>query len=525
MTTDETRVLLIEDNPGDTRLIREMTNDVQNMGFRIEVADRLHIGLEMLEKGSFDVILLDLSLPDSCGIETVIRASRAARSTPIVVITGVDDLEISHIALSHGAQDYLVKGRVNSDLLAHCLWYAIERQTLQSQLEDSRREQMELKDRFLSLVSHELRSPLSAIHLLVSNLHDGLSGEINDAQRESLATVLRNADRLRDLIGELMDVTRAQTGRLRVDPARVELSTILEETVKSVAPNARSEGVDIRCIIPDDLPPVYADPQRVKDILVNLVENGIKFTPDGGSISVSAGVFDEDAGSVRIMVADTGCGIDADDQEKIFDYLSQVGSPQVDGGHGLGLGLYLCREVVSRNGGRIWVDSEPGRGSTFSFTLPIYSLTSMLDPILTSKNLQRGSVAVIVATLSEDDRPEEPEAFARAIRETRWVLEGCTLCDVDVILPAGSKADEGRTIQIVTCTDEPGIAILTDRIRGAIAASVALKDCGIHVDVAWSAIDTSQILWGRSFEQAKEKIVCEVERLILDSAVRGEVTK
>ncbi|MFH1314713.1 MAG: ATP-binding protein, partial [Candidatus Eisenbacteria bacterium] len=441
------------------------------------------------------------------------------------VLTGVDDLEISHIALSHGAQDYLVKGRVNSDLLAHCLWYAMERQALQAQLEDSRREQMELKDRFLSLVSHELRSPLSAIHILVSNLHDGLSGEVNDAQRESLATVLRNANRLRDLIGELMDVTRTQTGKLSIERLRTELPVIIDETVNSLKSSADREGITIKCLLPHDLPPVHADPRRVKEILVNLVENGIKFTPDGGSVTVSAGVFDEDAGSVRIVVSDTGCGIDAEDQEKIFDYLSQAEGPPAHGGHGLGLGLYLCREFVSRNGGRIWVASGPGRGSTFSFTLPIYSLRRMLDPILTSKNLQRGSVAVIVATLSEDDQPEDPEAFARGIRETRRVLEGCTLCDVDVILPAGSKADEGRTIQIVACANEPGVTILTDRIRGAIATSVALRDCGIHVDVAWFAIDTSQILWGRSFEQAKEKIVCEVERLIFDSAVRGEVTE
>lgn len=268
----------------------------------------------------------------------------------------------------------------------------------QGETESAHEEQMRMKDAFLSRVSHELRSPLNAVYQYVTILMDGLAGAINDEQREYLGIALRNVNQLKAMIGDLLDVARSKSGKLVVTPREMKLAETIEAAVDTVRPEVQAKNLSLSMEVAEDLPSVYADPQRVQEIIVNLADNAIKFTPAGGTIRLRARVCEQlpetggpeglsspepkPASWLEISVADSGCGIAAEDQERIFQHLYQVDKNIDQKRMGLGLGLYICRDLVSRFGGRIWVDSRIGGGSTFFFTLPAYSPEHAIESLI-----------------------------------------------------------------------------------------------------------------------------------------------
>lgn len=233
-------------------------------------------------------------------------------------------------------------------------------------------EQLRIRDQFLSQVSHELRTPLAAIHLYAGIVNDGLAGPLVDEQRQHLETVLRNAVELSAMIDDLLEVTRAGTGALVIRPEPLQLDELVGHAVRTLRAAAAARRIAIAVRIAPGLPDVDADAARTGQVLVNLLENAIKFTPSGGEITVSADADPGTAGMVRVSVADTGCGIDAGEVPRVFDYLYQGASAGSLSRKGFGIGLHLCRDLVSRQGGNIWVESVPGRGSVFSFTIPTH---------------------------------------------------------------------------------------------------------------------------------------------------------
>jgi PAS domain S-box-containing protein len=236
------------------------------------------------------------------------------------------------------------------------------------ELDRTGREQLEMKDEFISHVSHELRSPLSAVHQFTTILLDGLAGELNSEQREYLEITLRNSLQLRDMIGDLLEVTRAQSGKLTIEPQPTSLCDLFDPMIKTYERRAAEKGITFRITCPSELPLVQADPNRIGQVFSNLLDNALKFT-SSGAISVS-GHSDEDGEFVRIAVADTGCGISADSVSRIFDRLYQSPNTLESSRKGLGLGLHICRHLVELHGGRIWVESKEGEGATVFFTVP-----------------------------------------------------------------------------------------------------------------------------------------------------------
>lgn len=237
------------------------------------------------------------------------------------------------------------------------------------ELDKTRREQLGMKDEFISHVSHELRSPLSAVHQFTTILLDGLAGELGSEQREYLEIVLRNSLQLRDMIGDLLEVTRAQAGKLTIELQPTSLCDLFDPMIKTYERRAAEKGIALRITCPSELPLVQADPNRIGQVFSNLLDNALKFTTHG-AISVS-GRRDEDDEFVRIAVADSGCGISADSLPKIFDRLYQSPNTFESSRKGLGLGLHICQQLIELHGGRIWVESKEGAGATVLFTVPV----------------------------------------------------------------------------------------------------------------------------------------------------------
>src|ERR1700694_2447327 len=211
------QVLVVEDNAGDARLLREMFSKEKPGSFELTHLLRMSEAVIHLAKGGVDIILLDMGLPDGHGIDTVRRAHTAAPGVPVIGLTGLDDEALAAEAMKEGAQDYLIKGQIENRALPRALRHAIERHRMQTETDLIRTHAMQFKDEFLSHVSHELRSPLSAIRQFVTILLDSLAGELKPEQREYLEIVLRNVKQLQSMINDLFEVTGVEAGKSRID--------------------------------------------------------------------------------------------------------------------------------------------------------------------------------------------------------------------------------------------------------------------------------------------------------------------
>jgi signal transduction histidine kinase len=223
------------------------------------------------------------------------------------------------------------------------------------------------KSEFLANVSHELRTPLTAIKGFVDNMLDGLTGELNPRQLRYLTRLQANTDRLARLINDLLDLSRIEAGRLELRPTTVRLAPLVHDVVASLRPVAAARGLHLEA--PSTDASVWADADKVTQVLMNLLGNALKFTPTDGQVTVTV-AYDGDAW-VQIAVADTGPGIAADDAAHIFDQFYQTAHRDLAKGHGTGLGLTIAKTLVEMHGGRLWVESTVGHGSTFRFTLPV----------------------------------------------------------------------------------------------------------------------------------------------------------
>jgi PAS domain S-box-containing protein len=335
-----------------------------------------------------------------------------------------------------------------------------ERRKIATVLEEARQERECFQEKLLSHVSHELRTPLTAIYIFTTNLLDGVCGDLTPDQHEHLTFALDNVKQLKSMVSDLLDITRVETHKLTVEPQHLSLAKLMDDVLSTCLPNAAVKNVTLRSEVAPGLPFIWADPARVRQILINLIDNGIKFALAGGSVTVATRPSPEDEGFLCFSVSDTGCGISSENREIVFDRLSQVRSTTEASRSGLGLGLFISRELVSRHGGRIWVESELGQGSIFYFTLPVFSLAKLCAHVLTAPNLEAGCVTLIVV----DVAAVEGAVQADILLETRKVLERCIRPGQDVLLPSMSDAEPVGTFFIVACTDAKGFEVIASRI-------------------------------------------------------------
>ena len=269
-----------------------------------------------------------------------------------IVILGV-------LAVSAGSGAWLV-GRVR--VLAR-------REHNQRRIADDARAELEVvsghKSAFLANMSHELRTPLNAIIGFSDLLDSGMAGDLTDKQREYIDDIRSSGHHLLALINDVLDIAKVEAGKYELDISRFPLSEPLLEGARIVRDRALEAGIDLDVSIDPNLGYVEADERKVRQIVLNLLSNAVKFTPRGGRVNVAAVAAN---GRYEVSVRDTGVGIAPDDQERIFDEFTRADGTTEEG---TGLGLALARRFVELHGGRIWVESAIGRGSTFRFTLPV----------------------------------------------------------------------------------------------------------------------------------------------------------
>jgi signal transduction histidine kinase len=407
MSAETINLLLVEDNPGDANLLRLALRKADAV-YTLTHTEDLESALQLLASTHFDVILLDLSLPDCHGLETLTRVQSQATDTPVVVLTGNDDETLGVKALQAGAEDYLVKGSVDGCVLSRAMRYSIERHRILSQLKEFDR----LKSEFLATASHELRTPLTIIREFVSLVHDGVVGPIAPDQAECLGDALRNCDRLTVLLNDLLDMSKLKSTNIELRRHAVELGELLAVCCHDFALKCRTKNIDLRLELPETLPPVLCDPDRISQAIVNLVGNAYKFTAEGGRIVIRA---EDRQTCVALEIEDSGKGIGKRDLESIFEAFTQVDREDGPGAKGTGLGLAITKRIVELHGGTISVESELGQGSHFLFTLPVYEAGTSLVACLEDLYTVGGGKAVSLALLRTVSGLEERESGADRI--------------------------------------------------------------------------------------------------------------
>ena len=261
-----------------------------------------------------------------------------------------------------------------------------EQRRLAAETEHVTRLQLELKtkDEFLSHVSHELRSPLTSIYSFTSIIADDLAGSTTAEQKEYLQIVLKNVVQLQSMIEDLLTVTQTREGKLSIELQSVRPADAIGDAIHTLRSAALTKQITLSGADVLDLPPACADPTRLRQILIILLDNAIKFTPQGGNVSVKA--LKTHLDRILFQVSDTGCGIAEEKRSLVFQNLYQITGPAApdtsqQGRIGLGLGLHIAKNLVNRQGGQIWVTASAEGGSVFNFTLPIFTETYLANAV------------------------------------------------------------------------------------------------------------------------------------------------
>jgi signal transduction histidine kinase len=376
----ETNILVIDD---DVPRLKTLSAGLQDMGHKVTTAAIGREAMALLRKQPFNIVITDIKLPDISGREILEATKEINPEVAVIMITDRANLETAVSSIDEGAYAYILqpeamnelKIMINNALREQEL--LIKNRKLVDSLQHSNKSLAETnraleqashaKSDFMAKMSHELRTPLNVIIGFAELMLDKVPGEINDEQRQCLDDILTSGQHLLGLINDILDLSKIEAGKvLRL--TNIALPDVIESLRSAMMSilDARKQSLDVE--LEEGLPMVYADKARVRQVLFNLLSNSTKFTPDGGKLKIEA-VRDGDW--CQLSVVDNGTGIKEEDWERIFDPFYQADSSMPKREEGTGLGLALVRQIVEQHGGRVWVESEYGKGSRFTFTLPL----------------------------------------------------------------------------------------------------------------------------------------------------------
>lgn len=364
------KLLIIDDDEEDFFLVQDLLTDISQTCV-LDWASTYEAGQQLLREDRHDLCLMDYKLGAHDGIELLKFAHEVGFSGPVILLTGMHQIEVDRQALHAGAVDYLVKSKLSAEQLARSIRYALARREVERERVERLKAEAEnrSKSEFLAHLSHELRTPLSAIlgftELLLNKNDDSESSA-------HLRIVHRNGKHLLGLLNDILDLSKIEAGKLELEKQSISLSEFLTDIYFLMQGAALDKNLQLSVEAPQPLPiTLYSDPMRLRQILLNLMGNAIKFTNQGEVTLKIDWVNEEQREKIRFSVKDTGIGICTETLQVIFEPFVQSKNAQVHPRAGTGLGLTISKELVERLGGNIQVTSEEGKGSEFTFTMDV----------------------------------------------------------------------------------------------------------------------------------------------------------
>lgn len=391
------KVLLIDDDEEDFLLTRDLLLEAGSSRYCVTWVSHQRAALAALITGDHDVCLLDYRLDGCTGLEILTEAQSVGCPVPVIMLTGAVDEEIDLAAMRAGAAEYLVKGRIDRELLERTIRYAIRHKASElalkryaESLEKSNRELVqaheelarknaellrvnEEKNGFLGMAAHDLRNPLGVIMGYSDFLLTMHRETMKKEEIEIIENIRSSSKFMRSLINDLLDISTIESGRLKLDTRSTDIVRVVEANVGLNVVLAAQKQMKLELEIVGLVPRVDVDVRKMEQVLNNLISNAIHYAPQGTSIRVRVSRVDPVAGpaEVRISVDDEGPGITPEDVAKLFRPFGRARTVSTGGERSTGLGLAIARRIMEGHGGRIWVESEPGRGSTFFAAFPI----------------------------------------------------------------------------------------------------------------------------------------------------------
>jgi signal transduction histidine kinase len=393
----EAEILIVDDQEANVCLLEEM---LRNAGYRsVSTTRDPHRVCELHRQHNYSLILLDLLMPGLDGFQVMegLKAIETEGYLPVLVQTAQPEHKVR--ALKCGAKDFISKPfdlvevllRVHNLLEVRLLHRAAETRAEHAEARSQQCESANLaKSQFLANMSHELRTPLNAIIGFSELLADRTFGDLNPRQFKYANNIFKSGRHLLQLINDILDLAKVEAGGVELIRNTFSIAKALLEVQNIVKTLANSKHIRIDSQVAQHLPLLSAEEGKFKQIMYNLLSNAIKFTPEGGKVMVTAAIENVTSADsiptgeyLRIAVADTGIGIKADDQKRIFNKFEQVDSSYGRQQHGTGLGLALTQKLVEMHGGRLWVESLgiDGKGSAFTFLIPILKAEAKATPL------------------------------------------------------------------------------------------------------------------------------------------------
>ncbi|MGB7485606.1 MAG: ATP-binding protein [Phormidesmis sp.] len=399
---DPLEILIVDDDEVDRMALKRA---LKGTGFVVSMseANDAESALKSLREGEFNCVFLDYNLPGRNGLELAKQIRQQGIRVPLIVLTGQGNEQTAVELMKAGASDYLPKSKLSSEAIARLMRSSIQMHTAENIVEKANQtlrannrlleqqnkelarqrryiyqqnlqlqEVSRLKSEFLATMSHELRTPLNAVIGFSQILLSKAKGPLSERQDDMISRILANGRNLLELINDILAFSKIEAGRMALDPAKFDIAKLVNTTVKELQSLAAQKSLALKTSIDIENPIVTNDAVRMRQILVNLISNAIKFT-DTGSVQISLkalAVQADEPERLSIAVADTGCGISENDKVYIFDPFHQADQKVTRRHAGTGLGLAITHSLVKMMNGSIQVDSQLNRGSTFSVELP-----------------------------------------------------------------------------------------------------------------------------------------------------------
>jgi signal transduction histidine kinase len=367
-------ILVVDDVEQNVAVISQM---LRNAGHMVIAAFNGEAALRMLEKRRPDLILLDVMMPGIDGFEVCrrIREKENLRDIPIIFLSALAEVDTKVRGLEAGGVDYITKPFQEQEVLAR-----VQAQLRLRHLEIERQQHIEElrglneeKDRLMQIVSHDLRSPLGGIRGLAEILRDDQEEHNNpESVKEFSGIIVQTADKLLQLVNDLLDLARVESGKMPLNAEGFDLVNSIRQTLRMMEKVAANKGVALE--FSSNKPSLFitADEPKLMQVINNLLSNAIKFTPQNGSVTITASAFGDDAKDVTITVKDTGLGIPQEYLPRIFDKFGPFQRSGTAGERGTGLGMSIIKRFVELHNGTITAESIPGSGSTFKIIIPLH---------------------------------------------------------------------------------------------------------------------------------------------------------
>lgn len=362
--TDKKPIVLVID---DEESMRDSCSQIlAKDGFRPETAEDGTVGLEKVQNVNPDLVLIDLKMPGINGFEVLDRVKEYDPNIISIVITGYATIESAVEAMKKGAYDFLPKP-FTPDQLRIIIKRGLERRRLIQEAESLRREKKIMEENFITMVSHQLRSPLSTIVQYFEVILGGMAGRVEPKQEEMLSKAKNRLESLMDLINDWLDLAQMNKGQIVENLRLLSLKKVLEDIIEFIKPSAQKENIGLELIPYSGHDCVRGDEEKLKQVFSNLITNAILYNKPNGSIKIS---LNEKEDFMAVHVEDTGIGIPKEHLPFIFDQFYRIKKSEVKKAKGTGLGLSIAKKIVEVHGGAIEVTSELDIGSTFTVFLP-----------------------------------------------------------------------------------------------------------------------------------------------------------